>query len=480
MPLVPVNLTNKTNPARYKQGGDAQLVNCYVERTGEEGKVDWAIYAIDGLEGFAQVVGASGGIRALLPIDNYIYFVSGLSLYRCDATGNISSLGSMQISTTKPVYMERNRRANVNTSTPDIAIVCDGLMYYYRTETSTFAQVTDVDLLAPTSLAFLDGYFIIGTQNNKWQIGAIDDASAWDALDYARGDANPDAVVRVSAQQRDAVIFGEVSTEFWRNTGAADFPFERVATNEYGCLAPDSVVITMQGLTWVAHDRTVRVMNGYDAQRISTHALEREIQKLENFDDLRATTWTNGGHSFYCLTCNDWTWVYDSITGLWHTRKSTIDGVDQPNWRILKVDEFNGIYIAADRDKPILYKMSADYFSEAGNTIKVKVTLPPVNAYPKRITVNSFYIDMEKGVGSDATGDTEDQDPEVILRWSRDGGYTFSTERKFKLGKQGTRTQRLRTYRLGQSNPDGYVFQIEAPSKTVRALYQCMADVVAE
>lgn len=473
MALVPINLTTKTNPARYKQGGNAQLLNCYVERTGEEGKTDWAIYAIDGLQGWARVTGYPSGVRALLAVDSWLYFIIGTQLFRANAVGNVTALGGMNISLTAPVYIERNRRS----PDPDVAIVCDGLMYYYRT---SLQQVTDVDLLAPTSLSFVDGYFVIGTANNKWQIGAIDDASAWDGLDYARADANPDAIVRVASMQRDAVIFGEYSTEFWRNTGAADFPFERVATNEYGCLSPASVVITMQGLTWVAHDRTVRVLNGYDATRISTHAIERDIQKITDPETIVSTTWTAEGHSFYALSSTEWTWVYDSVTGLWHTRTSTVDGEDQKYWRVLKVEEFNGKYIAGDKDIGALYEMSSAFLNEGGNPIKMKVTFPPVNAYPKRLTFHSFYVDMEKGVGLGSEGATEDQDPEVILRWSHDGGYTFNSERRLKLGKQGTRTQRLRTYRLGQSTPDGYVFQLEAPSKTVRALYQCSAEVDTE
>ena len=68
-------------------------------------------------------------------------------------------------------------------------IVCDGVMYYYRTSLS---QVTDADLLAPLSLTVVDGIIIIGTAQNKWQAGDIDDASSWDPLSFQRADASPD------------------------------------------------------------------------------------------------------------------------------------------------------------------------------------------------------------------------------------------------------------------------------------------------
>ena len=60
--------------------------------------------------------------------------------------------------------------------------MCDGVMYYYRTSLS---QVTDADLLAPLSLTVVDRIIIIGTAQNKWQAGDIDDASSWDPLSFS-------------------------------------------------------------------------------------------------------------------------------------------------------------------------------------------------------------------------------------------------------------------------------------------------------
>lgn len=464
MPLVPVTLANRTNPARYKQGGSVQCLNCYVETIGEDGKVPWAIYASDGLQGYAALDGATGGVRAMLNVDGVLYVVAGLTLYSVSEMGTVINLGSMSFSATAPVYIERNRR-----TVPDINIVCDGVMYNYRT---SLALVSDVDLLAPTSLAFLDGYFIIGTANNQWQIGTLDDGQAWDALDQERADANPDGVVRVSALQRDAVILGERSTEFHRNTGAADFPFERVTAIDIGCLSPNSVATVDQTLAFVAHDRTVRMLQGYQARRISTHAVERDIENLDDFDSLWAMSWTRDGHTFYGLSSESWTWVFDTITGEWHTRKS--DG--RPNWIAATAVEFAGKVIVGDRDLGQLYEMGREFLDEAGTELKMVVTLPPVHAFPHPLTFNAVYIDAEKGVGT-GTGEVQDVDPELVLRWSKDGGHTFGQQRSLKLGQQGKRITTIKTYRLGQSTVDGYVFQIECSTRTARALYQVVADI---
>lgn len=467
MTLTPLALSTKSNPARFVQGGTASLVNCFVEVIGEEGRTPWAIYAADGLEGFALLDSADGGVRAALEVDGVLWCVAGTRLYKVTTTGIVTFIGSMNISTTAPVYIERNRR-----TTPDIAICCDGLMYYYRT---TFQQVTDVDLLAPTSLAFLDGYFVIGTANNTWQIGAIDDASAWDALDFERADANPDAVVRVAALQRDAVIFGERSTEFWRNTGAADFPFERVATIDIGCLSANSVATVDQTLAFVANDRTVRMLNGYQAQRISTHAVERAIEDLADPTLIAASSWVKDGHTFYKLTSAEWTWVFDTVTGYWHERKS----YGAVNWKVSTVTALGSRLIAGDAEEGILYAMSADYADESGDPLIMSVTLPPVHAFPLDLHHFAVFFDVERGVGL-GQGDAQNIDPEIVLSWSDDGGATFGRERTLRIGAQGERLTRVRTHRLGRSSEVGRVYRITSSCKVARAIYQVMADVDKE
>ena len=171
-------------------------------------------YACDGLQGYANLPSADGGVRAMLEVDGDVYVVAGTRLYAVEtSTQVVSFIGSMNISTTAPVFMERNRR-----SPTDIMIVCDGLAYYYRVGTS-FGQVTDADLLAPTSLTFVNGYFVIGTANNKFQSGALDDASAWDPLAFGRADASPDAVLRVANYQGDLAVFGTQTIQFHRDAG---------------------------------------------------------------------------------------------------------------------------------------------------------------------------------------------------------------------------------------------------------------------
>lgn len=466
MPLQSISLSRASSPARFTQGGTASLVNMYVETIGEDGKVPWAVYACDGLQGFAALDNANGGCRAAIEVSGFLWVVAGTGLYRVADNGVVTFIGSMAIDATAPVYMARNRR-----STPDISIVCDGLMYNYRT---SLAQVTDVDLLAPTSLTVNDGQFIIGTANNTWQVGDIDDGTAWDALSFERADASPDAVVRVAARQGEAVIFGELTTEFWSNEGLTDGTgYARSFVGDYGCLAANSVATAEQTIFFVANDRTVRSINQFAAVRISDHAVERDIQRLSDHSMIRATTWVRDGHTFYMLTAPGfWTWVFDTLTGKWQQRKS----YNRPDWRVAFVVPFGDLLIAGDADTGTLYEMSPDFLDEAGDPLQCQMVLPPVTSYPRPMTINAVYIDCEKGVGT-GQGNPQDIDPELVLSYSKDGGATFTGLRRVKIGQQGARKMKLTERRFGQTGADGIVFKIEMAAKTVRALYGATIDV---
>ena len=169
--------------------------------------------------------------------------------------------------------MARNRR-----STPDIVIVCDGVMYYYRTSLS---QVTDADLLAPLSLTVVDGIIIIGTAQNKWQA----EATLMTPVHGTRchSSAPTPRLIRgcCCSHGRTNADFRTETCEFWVNAGGADATrFSRTAVMDLGCLAAQSVAGLDQTVAWVAHDGKVYRLQGYAGKRISTPSVERDIEDI--------------------------------------------------------------------------------------------------------------------------------------------------------------------------------------------------------
>jgi hypothetical protein len=274
-------------------------------------------------------------------------------------------------------------------------------------------------------------------------------------------------------------FFGTKTTEPHQNTGDADFPLQRSQVLEVGCAAADSVApVDMPGgkaLMFVAHDHTVRVLQGYQTQVVSTGDIENKIRLLAEagtIGTLTATSWSWGGRFFYALSCASWTVCYDAKTGLWHERRSYLSD----RWRVSKVTSFNGQLIAGDATTGQLYTMNDDTFAEGSDPHVFEIITPPVHAFPSGGVINGLYVDAVSGVGLNTTTDYN-LDPVMLVDWSRDGGATFSTPREvplFRQGQTGRRIQPIR--RLGRFGQKGIVFRFRISADVQKVMMSVALD----
>jgi hypothetical protein len=465
MEPIPVTLGMRSNPGRYGQDSAARLINCYAEDAGDEGKIRFPIYASDGFDTFSTLAGA-GGVRAMLNLnDDTLYVVAGRVLYRVSTAGVATPVGGFE--TDGHVFMARNRR-----STPHIGIVSDGL--YYIISNNVLSQINDSDLPAPNSITSIDGYFVLTIEDGRFFITSIDDGTAIDGLDFAAAEANPDGLMVAGTRGRELVLFGPRSIEFHTNTGNADFPFERVQAINIGCWTAGSMCETTfiregsaaDTIIWAGTDAQgayagVMMLEGYGGAKISSHAVDRDIVAEPDKDDIRAYTWSSGGHTFYCITGTTFTWTYDTVTGFWHERESY--GLDR--WRISAATTFNGKNIVGDYASGILYEMRADLCSEAGRPLVMTVQPPAVHAWPHPMRFYNLFVDTIPGVGLNTT-DTHNASPMLMVSHSNDGGKTWSSERTAEVGAIGNFKKRVKFSRFGKSREDGKVFR-----------FSCSADV---
>jgi hypothetical protein len=467
---VPISLGLRSNPSRHSgQGGAARLINCFAEEVGEEGKSQWLITATGGLANFGAAIG-DGGIREMLEVDGSLYVVPGRQIYSVNTNAIGTRVGG--IPTDGPVYARRNRANPVQ-----IGWVSDGL--FYVTTNGATSEVSDTDLPPPTSLAYLDGYGVLPISRGRYMLTGIDQFTTVDGLDEGSAEANPDPIVRAQELGREVYFFGTKTTEPHQNTGDADFPLQRSQVIEVGCAAADSVCpVDMPGgkaLMFVAHDHTVRLLQGYQAQVVSTGDIENKIRLLAEagtVGTLTATGWSWGGRFFYALSCASWTVCYDAKTGLWHERRSYLSD----RWRVSKVTSFNGKLIAGDATTGQLYVMNDDTYAEGSNPHVFEIITPPVHAFPSGGVINGLYIDAVSGVGLNTTTDYN-LDPVMLVDWSRDGGATFSTPREvplFRQGQTGRRIQPIR--RLGRFGQKGIVFRFRISADVQKVMMSVALD----
>lgn len=460
---VNISLGLRTNPARNQQGGYAQLINCFGEEQGEDGKSVWILYGTEGLTNFGSAL-SGGGIRAMIAVGTTLYAVAGRNVYAVTSGGASSLIGG--IATDGPVFLERNRRIPAQ-----IGIVSQGLYYVIDTLANSVTQISDPDLPAPISISTLDGYGIIPVIGGSFFLTGIDDFTTIDALDEGTAEAYPDEIVRSMVLEREVIMMGETSLEWFQNTGDPTFPFTRVHALELGCLAGDSVAKTdtpdRKTVIWVAPDHTVRMMNGYSGQVISTNEISKLIKALHlagNISQLKGFSWAHDGRFFYALTCASWTRVFDSKTGHWHTRQS----YELDRWRVNTVVPFGTKLIAGDYSTGQLYTMDFSTYTEAGNHLPIEIIPPPIHAFPYRIVANGLYIDAATGVGLNST-DAHASDPKLMVKWSRDAGKSWSSERERTLHAAEDVRRVAPIYRLGKAGQKGITlsFRLSAPVERV-------------
>lgn len=426
------------------------MVNLFPEIVPEAGKEPAFLNRAPGLKLLATVgSGPIRGVWAFSPDDNTAFVVSGTQLYKINETYTATLIGN--VSGTGPVSMADNGT--------QLFIACNGPSYIYNNTTNAFGPITDPDFPGAATVCYLDGYFVFNEPNSqKMWITSLFDGTSIDPLEFASAEGSPDGLTAVASNFREVWAFGTNSIEVWYNSGATDFPLQRIqgAFNELGLAAPYSVAKMDNGLFWLGRDRRgqgiVYRANGYLGQRISTHAVEWQIQQYEDMTDAIAYTYQQDGHSFYVLvfpTANA-TWVYDVSTQAWHERAGFVNGEFTRHRGNCQMS-FQGKPVIGDFENGNIYAFDLNNFSDNGSTqkwLRSWRALPTGQNNLKRTSQHSLQLDIESGVGLNSG---QGSDPEVMLRWSDDGGHTWSNEHWSKIGKIGQFYRRVFWRRLGMT-----------------------------
>jgi len=436
---------------RSVNAADDRMVNMFPEAIPEGGKMPAYLQRAPGLK-FLQSVG-TGPIRGLWAHQTNgsdFYVVSGQEVYKLSSTSATPQLLGA-VNGTGPVSIADNGT--------QIFFACNPDAFIYNETLGTFAKVTDPDFPGAVTVAYLDGYFVFNQPNSQllWVTQLLDGTQV-DPLDFSSAEGSPDGIVAVIADHRELWVFGTDSTEVWYDAGLAGFPLTRIegAFNEIGCVAAYSVAKLDNSLFWLGTDARgqgiVYRANGYTGARVSTHAVEWQIQQYATMSDAVAYTYQQDGHSFYVLnfpTANT-TWVFDVATQVWHERAGLTGGVFTRQ-RANNQCNFGGTIVVGDFENANIYALDLNTFADNGTEqrwLRSWRALPTGQNNLKRTAHHSLQLDCETGVGLN-TG--QGSDPQVMLRWSDDGGHTWSSEFWRSMGAIGQYGYRTLWRRLGMT-----------------------------
>ena len=296
---------------------------------------------------------------------------------------------------------------------------------------------------------------------------------AFDSLDIASKTGGADDIVGVFTVHGELWLVGRLTTEVWYNSGAADFPFQRIqgAFINHGCAAVYSVAPIDNSLVWFMQDyqgNCIVVMNeGYAVKRVSPHGLEEEWQSYGTISDAIGYTHQIEGHAFYVLTfpTADKTYCMDIATGLWH-RRSSIDGNGVLHRHRGNCYAFAyGYNLVGDYQNGNLYNLTNSIYTDNGVAIPRSVTFPHLVNDGRRQIYRTFQCDMASG---QITGGETASPPAIWLSWSDDKGFSYGNAVSQSMGATGQYLTSVQWNRLGLARDR--VFKLEWSANTNTAL----------
>lgn len=436
MPALPFPLSS--SPGRLAGEGEGRLLNCRAEKEGN------TVYLrpVPGLAPFATLLPAAG-CRGLLTVGAFLVVVSGAGVAKIAADGTVTTFTG-SIPGTDGVTIAQNNRTTAGG--PDVVATREGGgAYVLNLSTNAVSAYPDPDLPATVNSCFPhDGY--VGFTCPDGRVFATDlNSTAVNALSFATAEARPDGLVRGVSHGGVVYLMGSETIEPWRNVGSSPFPLARDATViPVGLLTAMAVAGAEIGWAlnpfFVAHDGTVRELAGFDANIVSTPAVERFIA-ASTVSTIEASVFTARGRAFFALSSDQGTWVRDVRGGTWHERVS----VGATRWRAQRSAKFNGNWIVGDTLAAAVRKIDAGTYTEAGAALNAVFTNAPFHGFPSRAAIPDLHAKFAKGSAGT-----------VSMRSSRDGGATWSTARTRALG--GSRVQPWT--RMGLASGQGFVAEL--------------------
>lgn len=319
-----------------------------------------------------------------------------------------------------------------------------------------------------------DNYFVYNRPNSQ-QFAASDLLSPiTPALSFASKDGSPDKLVAIIVDRREVYLLGEMSSEAWLDVGATPFPFQRIqgSSTQQGIAAAFSCSRVGNSFAYVSKNNrgeaTIVRMNGYFPERISTHAVENTLVG-QNVSDAVAWTYQLNGHETYVVSFpsigeNGLTWAYDNTTGLWHKWLYTNDQGNYERHRGNCCCFFNQQVLVGDYENGKLYRLSLSQYTDDGQFIRRLRRCPHITTDLQRQYFAELQIQFQPGVGLEHG---QGENPQAMLRWSDDGGFTWSNENWVSIGTQGSYYARAMWRRLGWARDRIFEVVVTDPVKAV-------------
>ena len=365
---------------------------------------------------------------------------------------------------------------------------------------------------AANTVDIVDNYFVYNKPGSQEWAASNPLSPITNPLSFSSKDGAPDNLVSLIVDHREIYLLGEASSEVWVDVGSFPFPFQRIpgTSTQHGIAAKFSMSRVGNSFAYVSRNirgqAQIMMMNGYIPQRISTHAVENTLTD-QYIDDAVAWTYQLEGHEVYVVSFPtlDLTWAYDVASEMWHKWLWVDNNNIYHRHRGNCASLFQGLVLVGDHSNGQIYQLDTSNYTDNGQNIRRLRRAPHLVTDLQRQYLEELQIQFQPGVGTTGlssktqgifinspyyiaptdtliiTSDetlilgqsnqvglqTTTTNPQAMLRWSNDGGSTWSNEHWVKIGQEGKYKNRAIWRRLGWSRDRVFEVVVTDPVNAV-------------
>ena len=482
---------------------DEECINWYAETSETQGSVSpgksyggqiaqglRSYFSTPGLDVFAVMPDTP--VRGQEVINGRLFVVAGAQLCEVLSDGTVNTLQTVA---------NDSKAVSIAASSVELLIVSAGFAYCYTVATDTLTDVTGLLAGVPGVVWYADTYFVLDIlDTNKFQFSDVLDGTTWPGLNVNGVSVFPENLTSLVVNHREVWVMGLRHIQPYQNTGSSDvfdvIPGALIETGNGPRFAP---CLIDNSVFWINEDerggRMAIRSDGYRPDRISTHAVELDLQSYteEQIADMTTYAYQEAGHQFWVLYIpgSSWSWCFDLNESLWHKRAFWINNIGpfeaHHTWNHAYVF---GKHLVGDWATGNLWEMhlpidnhdgSYSFVTDNGNVIRRVRRTPTVLDEKNWIYHTQLTVDFDAGMGPQppltdlSTGDP--RPPQAMLRWSNDSGHTWSSEHWRDCGMAGEYGTRVWWMRLGRSRNRVYELAVTDPIIwTIRDAYLELAQ----
>lgn len=424
--------------------------NFYIEQRGD-GRMAAVYHPWPGEKPFSANSGAED--RGVGVHQGVVYKVTDTTLYSVSSVGTQTPLGTIDGENQCVMVSDGNR----------LVITTGGKAYAYN---GTLTEITDSELETPNSVAFLNSRVIYDGNSGRFVAAELTDPTNINGLNYGTAETAPDDTIRVFVHNQNLYLFGTETTEPWWNSGVGNPPFDRIqgGVMSYGLAAVHAVAANGDFLYFLDHSRVPRRLSGVTCESITNQALSYELQTYATVADCKAFCVEFHGERFFIMTfpSADKTWVYQESAQEWGQLSS---GVNDGRHHINSYVYCYGKHLIASGGN--IYEWDFNTFTDNGDTIQRERTTAVfanelLGVPGKWCSMGKLTLHCEPGIGL-VSG--QGSDPQVMMRYSDDGGKTWSSERWASAGQLGQYSVDVSWIGLGRFKSRIFHFRMTDPIK---------------